>query len=163
MARVASKKPAASTAKPVTKRTAKAVAPKATRVVKKPAPAKKPAAVKAPVLSKEELRTQLVKADKTVATLRAKSRDANRELKAAAARIDELEAQVAQLSKKLAAQPKAAKPAPAPKKPVTPRKPRKVDEAVVELPDVQEVPADEAEIVPGEIVLAEIEASDEEF
>lgn len=146
MARATTKKPAKSTTKPATQKpAAKIVAParrsaatKTSKVVKSRAPAKQPAVVKTPALSKEELRTQLDKAEKTIATLRSKSRAANRELKAAAARIEELEAQVAKLDKKLAAQPKVTTPAATAKKPGAlqkPRKPRDVTPAPAELPD----------------------------
>ena len=107
--------------------------------------AKQPAVVKTPALSKEELRTQLEKAEKTIATLRAKNREANRELKAAAARIEELEAQIAKLDKKLAAQPKVTTSAATAKKPGAlqkPRKPRDVTPAPAELPGTSaEIPA----------------------
>ncbi len=107
-------RPAAKTAKPV----------KAATPAKKPAlkaPAVKAPAVKAQVVSKDELRTQLEKAQNTIATLRIKSREAVRAAKASAAQIGELEAKVAQLEKRLAAQQKPAKPAPAAPKAVKPR------------------------------------------
>jgi chromosome segregation ATPase len=76
------------------------------------APATKPTRTAAPTgtpkLSKDELRTRVETLERANATLRAKSRDANRAAKTAAARIAELEDQVAQLEKRLAsAQPKA--------------------------------------------------------
>jgi len=114
MAKAAPKKtvkPAAKAAKPG-RRPAGA---KTTKVVKAVAPAKKPAAVKAPLVSKDELRAQLEKAQNTIATLRTKSREAVRAAKAAAVQIVELEAKVAELEKKLAAQAKPAKPASAAK------------------------------------------------
>ncbi len=61
----------------------------------------------APKLSKDELRSQVEKLEATVITQRAKSRDANRALKAATARIAELEAQVARLERSLVASRKA--------------------------------------------------------
>ena len=104
-------KPAAKTTKPGRRPTGA----KTTKVVKAAAPAKKPAAVKAPLVSKDELRAQLEKARNTIATLRAKSREAVRAAKAAAVQIDELEAKVAELEKKVGAQAKPAKPASAAK------------------------------------------------
>ncbi len=85
------------------------------------APVKKPAAVKAPVMSKDELRVQLEKALKTIATLRAKSREAVRAAKVSAAQIAELETKLAQLEKKLASQVKPAKSAKASDKTMKPR------------------------------------------
>src|ERR1700712_4272442 len=75
-------------------------AAKASKVVKAAAPVKKPAAVKAAVVSKDELRAQLEKAQNTIATLRLKSREVVRAAKTSAAQIAELEAKVAQLEKK---------------------------------------------------------------
>jgi hypothetical protein len=101
------------TAKPATRAVKpgrRSAATKTTNVVKAEAPVKKKAAVKAPVVSKDELRIQLEKAQNTITTLRTKSREAVRAAKASAAQIAELEAKVAQLEKKLAAQPKPAKP-----------------------------------------------------
>jgi len=65
----------------------------------------------APKLSKDELRTRVEVLEKVNATLRAKSRDTNRATKTAAARIAELEDQVAQLEKRLASAQPQAKPA----------------------------------------------------
>jgi hypothetical protein len=79
MARAAPKKatkPAAKATKP-----GRPAAAKTTKVVKAAAPVKKPAAVKAPVVSKDELRAQLEKAQNTIATLRTKSREAIRAAK----------------------------------------------------------------------------------
>ena len=53
------------------------------------------AASPAPKVSKDELRAQMEKLERTVATLRARSRDAVRTAKQAAARIEELEAELA--------------------------------------------------------------------
>lgn len=58
-----------------------------------------------PKLSKNELRAQVETLEWTVATLRARSRDDNRTAKVAAARISELEAQVAQFKQDAAPQP----------------------------------------------------------
>ncbi len=58
-----------------------------------------------PRLSVGELRAQLEKLQNANATLRAKNREANRAAKTAAARIAELEEEVAQLQKESAPQP----------------------------------------------------------
>ena len=47
------------------------------------------------MISKDELRAQVEKLEKVIATLRAKSRESNKAMKAAMSRISELEAQVA--------------------------------------------------------------------
>lgn len=114
MAKAALKK----TTKPaiaIVKRGRRPSATTAAKVAKAAAPVKKPAPVKAAPISKDELRTQLEKAQNTIATLRTKSREAVRAAKLSAAQIAELEAKVAQLEKKLNAQPKPAKPAAAAK------------------------------------------------
>jgi len=82
---------------------AKAKPPKAPRVA---AVAKRASAAPAPApkVSKDELRAQLEKLERANATLRAKSRDANRAAKTAAARIAELEEQVERLDKEIARQ-----------------------------------------------------------
>jgi len=98
MAKAATKKTVKSATKPVNPGR-RAAAAKPTKSVKAVAPAKKPAAGKAPVVSKDELRAQLEKAQTTITTLRTKSREATRAAKEAAARIAELEAKVAQLEK----------------------------------------------------------------
>ena len=107
MAKAATKK----SAKPATETTkpGRPTAAKTTKVVKAAAPVKKPTVAKPPVISKDELRAQLEKAQNTIATLRTKSREAVRVAKASAAQIAELEATVAQLEKKLASQAKPAK------------------------------------------------------
>lgn len=66
-------------------------------------------AVAAPKVSKDELRAQVEKLEQANATLRTKSREANRVAKTANARIAELEDQVAQLEKKLSSQAPSAK------------------------------------------------------
>src|SRR4051812_26438274 len=77
----------------------------------KPVPAV--ASPSAPKLSKDELRARVEALEGVNAALRSKSRDANRAAKTAAARIAELEDQVAQLEKRLAsAQPKPKSSAP---------------------------------------------------
>jgi hypothetical protein len=91
----------------------KAGRPAAAAVVAAKAPAKVTKAAAAPkrapaaaapalTLSKDELRVQLEKLERVNATLRAKSREANRTAKAATARIAELEEQVARLERKAA-------------------------------------------------------------
>jgi hypothetical protein len=65
--------------------------------------ARAPAVSPAPKLSKEELRANLEKLEQLVTTLRARSREANKAAKVAAARIAELEAQVARLESEAAA------------------------------------------------------------
>jgi hypothetical protein len=64
-----------------------------------------PAAPSAPKVSKDELRAHVEKLEQLVASFRAKSRESNKAAKVATARIAELEAQVAQLEKTLAAPP----------------------------------------------------------
>jgi len=108
-------RPAATAAKTPAKRLETAVAAKPKQAAAAPA---------APKLSKDELRTRVEALERTNATLRAKNRDANRSAKTAAARIAELEEQVAQLEKRLAAaQRKSAPSAATPRK----RRSRKID------------------------------------
>jgi hypothetical protein len=122
-------KPATTKAKP-----GRRPAARSAKVVKSATPVKKPAAVKAPVVSKDELRAQLEKAQNTIATLRTKSREAVRAAKLSAAQIAELEAKVAQLEKNLAAQAKPAKSSAAVAKPVKPRGHKSAEEAIVDVP-----------------------------
>jgi hypothetical protein len=139
MARAAPKKatkPAAKATKP-----GRPAAAKTTKVVKAAAPVKKPAAVKAPVVSKDELRAQLEKAQNTIATLRTKSREAIRAAKASAAQIAELEATVAQLEKKLASQTKTTKPETAVAKPIKQRGRKAAVKADVDAPAETDKPA----------------------
>ncbi len=76
----------------------------------KPAAAPKRAPVAAaPKVSKDELRAQVEKLELSVASLRTKNREANRAAKTAAARIAELEDQVARLEKAAASQAAPAK------------------------------------------------------
>ncbi len=93
----------------------KSPAPKAGRPTAKPAktaakaPASKPVAAKTsvppvPMVSKGALRVQVEKLEQTVATLRTKGREATRAAKTAAARIAELEGEVATLQKQVASQ-----------------------------------------------------------
>jgi hypothetical protein len=80
------------------------------------APKRTPAALpQAPKLSKDELRAQVEKLERANATLRAKSREANRVAKSSAARIAELEGEVARLEKKVALQAAAATRGPKPR------------------------------------------------
>ena len=96
---------AAATAKPTKGRRAAVTPPAATR--RRPA-----AAAPAPKVSKDELRAQVEKLERTVATLRARSREAVRAAKQATARIEELEAQLA--AKPAATAPRAASRTPKP-------------------------------------------------
>ena len=110
---------AAAAAKPVKGRRPAVAPPAAIR--RKPA-----AAATAPKVSKDELRAQVEKLERTVATLRARSREAVRAAKQATARIEELEAQL--VAKPAATAPRAAsrtpKPAAKADAPVAPRKTR---------------------------------------
>ncbi len=83
-------------------------------------------AVPAPKVSKDELRAQVEKLEHTVATLRARSRDAVRATKQATARIEELEAQLAAKPAATAPQPADRTPKPATKgnKQAAPKKTR---------------------------------------
>ena len=90
---------AAATAKPVKRRQPAVAPPAATR--RKPAVAAAPT----PKVSKDELRAQVEKLERTVATLRARSREAVKAAKQAAARIEELETQLAAKPAAAAAQP----------------------------------------------------------
>jgi hypothetical protein len=77
-----------------------------------------PIAPVAPKLNKDELRAQVDKLERANANLRAKNREGNREAKTTAARIGELEEQVARLEKLFAAHAAEAggdRAAPAPK------------------------------------------------
>jgi chromosome segregation ATPase len=120
MAKAAMKK-AVKPAKKAVKPGRRVATAKPIKAVKAAAPATKPAAVKAPVVSKDELRLQLEKAQATIASLRAKSREATRAAKASAAQIAELEAKVVQLEKKLSPQEKPATTTPTAEKPTKPR------------------------------------------
>jgi hypothetical protein len=97
-------RPAAASTKPAVKgRTSKSARAAA-------APKRTPAALpRAPKLSKDELRAQVEKLERANATLRAKSRETNRAAKSSAARIAELEGEVARWEKKVAAQAAAAR------------------------------------------------------
>jgi hypothetical protein len=97
-------RPAAASTKPAVKgRTSKSARAAA-------APKRAPAALsQASKLSKDELRAQVEKLERANATLRAKSRETNRAAKSSAARIAELEGEVARWEKKVAAQAAAAR------------------------------------------------------
>lgn len=96
-------RPPTASAKPAVKgRTSK---PARAAAAPKPGPAVLP---RVPKLSKGELRAQVEKLERANATLRAKGREANRAAKSAAARIAELEGEVARLEKKVASQAAAA-------------------------------------------------------
>ena len=87
------------------KRPTKKAGRTAKRAVSKTLPKHTPrVAPSPPKLSKDELRGQVEKLERANANLRAKNREASREAKATAARITELEAQVARLEKQLGAQ-----------------------------------------------------------
>lgn len=80
-------------------------------VARVPRAAAAPVAERAPKVSKDELRAQVEKLDRTIATLRAKARETTRAAKGAAARIAELEAEVARLEAAAARQAAPPKPA----------------------------------------------------
>ena len=96
-------RPAVASARPAAKgRTSKSARAAA-------APKRAPAALpRVPKLSKDELRAQVGKLERANATLRAKSRETNRVAKSSAARIADLEGEVARLEKKVASQAAAA-------------------------------------------------------
>jgi len=95
---------AAGTRKPG--QSAKTQAPTLRRPTRATTPAARAAAAQpAPKVSKEELRANLGKLAQLVVALRAKSREANKAAKVAAARIAELEAEVTRLEKQAAAAP----------------------------------------------------------
>ena len=70
---------------------------------KKPAAAAKPAVTPARTLSKDALRAQVEKLERANTALRTKNREANRAAKLSAARMAELEGEVARLQTQLAA------------------------------------------------------------
>jgi len=103
------KKPAAPTRKPG--RPAAATAKTSAKVTKTAAAPEHAASASpaAPKLSKDELRARVEQLERANATLRTKSREAGRAAKTAAARIAELEDQVARLEKQAAPPPAPAK------------------------------------------------------
>src|SRR5208283_2746152 len=119
MARPAKATPAKKPATPGRKpgRPAAATAKTSAKVTKSPAAAPKRAAAASPAApkpGKDELRARVEQLERTNATLRTKSREANRAAKMAAARIAELEDQVARLENQAAPPRPAAAAAPAP-------------------------------------------------
>ena len=80
-----------------------AVKAKSPKLTKLAATSGREAAVPAPKPSKDELRARVEQLERANATLRAKSREATRAAKMAAARTAELEEQVARLEKQIAA------------------------------------------------------------
>jgi hypothetical protein len=110
----------ANATKPITKPSASkrkpgrpaAVGPRPQKKATKPAAVAKRAlatAAPAPKLSKDGLRAQVEKLERSLASLRMKNREANRTAKTAAARIAELEDQLARLEKNPASQAAPAK------------------------------------------------------
>jgi hypothetical protein len=128
-------------------------ASKPTRTVASPA---------APKLSKDQLRARVEALERTNATLRLKNRDASRSAKTAAARIAELEDQVAQLEKRVASAQRQSKPSAAsPRK----RRSREIDpsDAVPEGVAVEEpAPLDEAAETALENLTENLEANQSE-
>ena len=119
-------------------------AAKPTKIVKAASPVKKPATARAPVVSKDELRAQLEKAQSLIAGLRTKAREATRAAKASAAQTAELQAKVAQLERTSAVKEKPKSAAPSAEKPVKPRGRRPEVKAVPDAPieAAERVPAD---------------------
>jgi hypothetical protein len=133
MAKAATKK-AVKPAKKAVKPGRRVAAAKPTKNAKAAAPVKKSATARAPVVSKDELRAQLEKAQSLIAGLRVKAREATRAAKVSAAQAAELEAKVAQLEKKLAAHEKPTSPAPVAEKLAKPRGRRAAVKAVPDAP-----------------------------
>jgi hypothetical protein len=117
----AAKKKAVKPAKKAVKPGRRVAAAKPTKIVKAASPVKKPATARAPVVSKDELRAQLEKAQSLIAGLRTKAREATRAAKASAAQTAELQAKMAQLEKKFAVQEKPTSSAPTSEKPAKQR------------------------------------------
>src|SRR4051794_29078316 len=78
---------------------------------KKPAAAAKPSVTSARALSKDALRAQVEQLERANTALRTKNREANRAAKLSAARMAELEDEVARLQTQRAAMPAQAQPA----------------------------------------------------
>ena len=116
-----------------------------------------------PKISKDELRAQVEKLERTVATLRARSRDAVRAAKHAAARIEDLEAQLAakeQTPKLAATAPRTATRTPKPvAKADMPPAPRKAKARRGQSLSKERDPGD---AVPPGVAVAEPEPMDEE-
>ena len=119
------------------------------------------AAAQAPKVSKDELRAQVEKLERTVATLRARSREAVRAAKQATARIEELEAELT--AKPAATASQLAKRAPKPSAkvdaPVAPVAPRKTKGRRGQATSDDRDPGD---AVPPGVAVAEPEPMDEE-
>lgn len=103
----------------------------------------------APKLSKDELRAQVAKLEGSNATLKAKSREMNRAIKAANSRIADLETEVAELRDQAAATQAAAKPVKEAKPPRAARASRKA-------------PIDPGDAVPPGVAVEESQPLDEE-
>ncbi len=142
---------AAATAKPAKGRQPAVAPPAATRRTLA-------AAASVPKVSKDELRAQVEKLERTASRLRARSRDAVRAAKQATARIEELEAELA--AKPAAAAPQPAKRAPKPATkadaPVAPRKTR------ARRGQAMSDERDPGDAVPPGVAVAEPEPMDEE-
>jgi ribosomal protein L29 len=103
----------------------------------------------APKLSKDELRAQVAKLEGSNATLKAKSRDMNRTIKAANSRIAELETELAELREQAAAVQVVANPVKEAKAPRAARTSRKA-------------PIDPGDAVPPGVAVEEPQPLDEE-
>jgi hypothetical protein len=136
------------TARPAARRRAKvgtitklSKTPAKARATRKPATTAKRGSVgraAAPKVSKDELRAEVERLTRANVNLRAKNKEADREAKSAAARIAELEDQVARLGQQMAPQPSGAgegEVAPAPKTRRGPRR-RKIDPGDAVPPEV---------------------------
>jgi hypothetical protein len=135
MARAATKKPS-KLAKPK-KAPAGKTAAKPVKTPARKSAAKKAPAAKTPPISKDALRAQLEKLTNANATLKTKNREANKALKAADARIAELEHEVSQSHSKPVIDHETAP------KPNSPRKPRTPKSAAA--PKPMEEPQEHAE------------------
>jgi small-conductance mechanosensitive channel len=95
-------------------------------------------AASVPKLSKDALRAQVAKLERANATLRVKNREGNRTARTAAARIAELEDQVARLEQQVASQVAPVQPSASagPRRKRQSRPPIGSDDAVPPLPDV---------------------------
>jgi uncharacterized phage infection (PIP) family protein YhgE len=96
--------------------------------IAKPSAAAKRVATAAPVapkLSKDELRARVEQLERANTTLRAKNKEANRAAKTAAARIAELEDQLAKLEQQAAPPSVSAKRGPKPAAPARAKRPRR--------------------------------------
>ena len=103
----------------------------------------------APKLSKDELRAQVAELEGSNATLKAKSRDMNRMIKAANSRIADLETELAELREQAAAVQVVANPVKEAKAPRAARTSRKA-------------PIDPGDAVPPGVAVEELQPLDEE-